>query len=303
MDNTGEVTESACCPCSGGATRTPGFWKAHCEYAQLVLARLIADNGGMPIDLGWKTVSNPSEMFGIFWANKAKESDDTRRDPVCHAQQKGSFHLLAAILNTGMPNGANPGTLIPDMVQAMADCDKDEIGRIHGLLDIFNNSGEEFEIGEPWGNADPECAKGLADIPYSDCDYTCPPSSGPALGRFSNPDAASGATEGKTPSEELILESEAPSEMLVPREFSVRGFPNPAGTSASIRYALPMDSRVTVEILDVQGRVVETLLDQQMPGGSHTVAWEGQGAPAGVYFCRVQCCDGQETVTKVIKVQ
>ena len=93
------------------------------------------------------------------------------------------------------------------------------------------------------------------------------------------------------------------SEIAVPREFSVRGVPNPAGTSASIRYALPMESRVTVEIVDIQGRVVAKLVNQYMPAGSHTVDWDGDGAPAGVYFCRVQCCDGKETVSKVIKVQ
>ena len=35
----------------------------------------------------------------------------------------------------------------------------------------------------------------------------------------------------------------------------------------------------------------------------HPVLARIEGAPAGVYFCKVQCCDGKETVSKVIKVQ
>ena len=49
---------------------------------------------------------DPSELFGIFWANNAKESDGHRRNKVCQAQIIGSFQLLAAILNTGLDNGA-----------------------------------------------------------------------------------------------------------------------------------------------------------------------------------------------------
>jgi hypothetical protein len=119
------------------------------------------------------------------------------------------------------------------------------------------------------------------------------------------PEDGPGGTTGFAPSDPTTI-PETPllqSELAAPREFSVMGVPNPAGTSASIRYAIPMESRVTVEILDVQGRLVSKLLDQQMPAGSHTVAWSGDGAPAGVYFCKVQCCDGKETISKVIKVQ
>ena len=112
-------------------------------------------------------------------------------------------------------------------------------------------------------------------------------------------DPTDGSREDLTPAENGFLQSG----LTVPREFSVRGVPNPAGASASIRYAVPMDSKVTVEILDIRGRLVSKLVDQHMPAGSHTVAWEGDGAPAGVYLCRIQCCDGKETVSKVIKVE
>jgi hypothetical protein len=95
----------------------------------------------------------------------------------------------------------------------------------------------------------------------------------------------------------------------IPSVFEVSGvFPNPARPSATIHYAVPMDSRVTVEIYNIQGRKVATLLDEVVPAGYHTIAWDGRtdaGGPVatGVYFCRVQCCEGQEITQKMIKIE
>jgi hypothetical protein len=94
-----------------------------------------------------------------------------------------------------------------------------------------------------------------------------------------------------------------------PEFFEVKGaFPNPANPSATIHFAVPMDSRVSVEIYDVQGRRVVTLLDEHVSAGYHSIAWDGKtasgmGAATGVYFCRVQCCEGQEITEKMIKLQ
>ncbi|MFH1219017.1 MAG: hypothetical protein V1694_01010 [Candidatus Eisenbacteria bacterium] len=154
----------ACCQCGGGeATRTPGFWQTHCVYTQTVFDRI------GPIDLGWKTLDSYSDVFGMFWASTSRESDRTKRGPICQAQMIGSFQLLAAILNTGLPNGADPGDMIADMRQALADCNRDEILRLSGLLDVFNNSGDEVEIEEVVPPADPKCARDLAGIPFADC--------------------------------------------------------------------------------------------------------------------------------------
>jgi hypothetical protein len=97
--------------------------------------------------------------------------------------------------------------------------------------------------------------------------------------------------------------------VALPEKFDVSGsYPNPAGPSATIHFALPTDTKVSVEIFDVQGKKVVTLVDQQMPAGYHSAVWNGQdtngkAVGSGVYFCRVQCCEGQEIMKKVIKLQ
>ena len=63
--------------------------------------------------------------------------------------------------------------------------------------------------------------------------------------------------------------------------------------------------RVRVEIFDVTGRRVVTLLDRQLPAGEHGVKWSGldrNGAPeaSGVYFYRVTTESGLSTARKMV---
>jgi hypothetical protein len=68
--------------------------------------------------------------------------------------------------------------------------------------------------------------------------------------------------------------------------------PNPSHGATEIAFALPERSAVRVEILDVTGRRIRTLVDEPMDAGRYSRTWDGrdgQGAPAasGVYFARL----------------
>jgi len=66
-----------------------------------------------------------------------------------------------------------------------------------------------------------------------------------------------------------------------------------------INYVVPSDARVSLQVLDLTGRVVRTLLDERsglVRSGLHAVEWDGRGdigmaLPAGVYFCRLETRD------------
>jgi hypothetical protein len=66
--------------------------------------------------------------------------------------------------------------------------------------------------------------------------------------------------------------------------------PNPFNPQTTISYDLPPGStRVRLCILDVAGRLVRTLVDENQPGGSHSAVWDGNGdrnqrVSSGVYF-------------------
>jgi len=79
----------------------------------------------------------------------------------------------------------------------------------------------------------------------------------------------------------------------VPMAFLVeQNFPNPFNPKTTIRFALPSSGRTQVNIFDVAGRHVRTLLDEDLAASSHQVTWSGdddrgRGVSAGVYFYMV----------------
>jgi hypothetical protein len=77
--------------------------------------------------------------------------------------------------------------------------------------------------------------------------------------------------------------------------------PNPFRESTAIRYSLAGGGAVRLEIFDVRGREVRTLVDADLSEGPHTTVWrgkDGQGRqlPAGIYFCRLTA--GRRTATR-----
>jgi len=83
--------------------------------------------------------------------------------------------------------------------------------------------------------------------------------------------------------------------------------PNPMHDAARVTFALPRAHRATVRILDVAGRVVRTLVDGNLPAGTHDVTWDGRDAAgrtvaAGVYWSRVES-DGASVTRKLTVIR
>jgi subtilase family serine protease len=83
--------------------------------------------------------------------------------------------------------------------------------------------------------------------------------------------------------------------------------PNPFTHITSIRFDLPVGGPVRLEIFDVMGRRVRTLLRQEMPAGYHAVQWEGatdggRALDAGVYFLRLETM-GRSLKNKIAKLE
>lgn len=83
--------------------------------------------------------------------------------------------------------------------------------------------------------------------------------------------------------------------------------PNPASRTAHFKFSLSKATPVELTVHDAQGRVVATLLNRQMPAGTHQAGWGGELADGsrvqpGMYFVRLRT-DGEQATQKVLMVK
>jgi hypothetical protein len=66
-----------------------------------------------------------------------------------------------------------------------------------------------------------------------------------------------------------------------------QNFPNPFNPSTTIRFSVPKQANVRVQIFDVIGREIDRVVDARMAAGSHEVQWDASALSSGVYFIRM----------------
>ena len=75
----------------------------------------------------------------------------------------------------------------------------------------------------------------------------------------------------------------------IPLEFALnQAYPNPFNPVTTIQFALPVDTKISIDIYDMRGRFVETLIDRNMLGGYHSIIWNGSSYSSGIYFIKMQ---------------
>ncbi len=89
--------------------------------------------------------------------------------------------------------------------------------------------------------------------------------------------------------------------ILAPENISLfQNYPNPFNASTVIKYELPKQSQVTIEIYDILGRKVTTLIDKQQPAGYHQAIWHADDFASGMYFYKLQAGDFIETKKMIL---
>ena len=80
-----------------------------------------------------------------------------------------------------------------------------------------------------------------------------------------------------------------PAPLAVPAEFRVIGnYPNPFNPSTRIVFDLSDATDITVNVFDVNGRLVQTLAAGEFEAGRQEVTFDASGLPSGVYFAQIQ---------------
>jgi len=93
-------------------------------------------------------------------------------------------------------------------------------------------------------------------------------------------------------------------EELIPGDYSVsQNYPNPFNPTTSVSYTLPVQSKVKVQIFDITGSLITTLLNVEQTAGIHNITWNGKNnadmqVSTGIYFMRFSA----DVYTKTIKM-
>ncbi len=98
----------------------------------------------------------------------------------------------------------------------------------------------------------------------------------------------------------------APGLTSLPTEYAVdQNTPNPFNPDTKISFALPKSTNVRVEVYNVVGQLVKTLVDGYLPAGRHEVIWNGTNeaealVASGIYFYRFETADFTKTVKMML---
>ena len=63
-----------------------------------------------------------------------------------------------------------------------------------------------------------------------------------------------------------------------------QNYPNPFNPTTQINYQLPENNHVTLQVYDILGNLVTTLINGEIEAGYHSVTWNASGIASGIYF-------------------
>jgi len=76
----------------------------------------------------------------------------------------------------------------------------------------------------------------------------------------------------------------------------LQNYPNPFNTATTINYKLNKSSFINLSVYNVNGELVETLINERNDVGNHSVEWDAESISSDVYFYRITT--GEYTETK-----
>lgn len=92
---------------------------------------------------------------------------------------------------------------------------------------------------------------------------------------------------------QITLHGPVSAQVLAPETFELsQNYPNPFNPTTTIRFQLPSEGKVLLQIFNTNGQLIRTLVDAQVRVGFHQAVWDGKndsGIPVvtGVYYYRI----------------
>jgi len=79
-------------------------------------------------------------------------------------------------------------------------------------------------------------------------------------------------------------------DFIKPNQFLLfPAYPNPFNPVTTFRFIIPGETQdvTSLQLFDVQGRSVESLVNKMLQTGQHEIEWSASGMPSGVYFAEL----------------
>ena len=87
---------------------------------------------------------------------------------------------------------------------------------------------------------------------------------------------------------------------MVVREFSLSSaYPNPFNPTTSMTLAVPVAGKVSVQVYNIMGQVVATLISGHMNASTYTLTWDASSVSSGIYFVKAEAV-GSVTTQKLV---
>lgn len=93
---------------------------------------------------------------------------------------------------------------------------------------------------------------------------------------------------------------EKSSESVNAKIANTRIYPNPLQSDTKLSYSLIHENHIVINILNINGQVVKSVLNEDQHAGNHNIKLDCQGMAAGIYFLTIQTRDSSETTKLVI---
>jgi hypothetical protein len=79
-----------------------------------------------------------------------------------------------------------------------------------------------------------------------------------------------------------------------------QNYPNPFNPQTEISFSLPAACQVTLDVYNIMGQRVATLVDRHLEAGEHAVTFDGRETASGVYFYRLNTSEFTDTQKMVL---
>ena len=75
------------------------------------------------------------------------------------------------------------------------------------------------------------------------------------------------------------------SDIIYPSDFKIlKNYPNPFNPNTTINYSLAESGIVKINIYDINGRIVDEILNDYKIAGQHSLNWSPSNIPSGMYY-------------------